>query len=134
MLYPSKTVADQVRELEQMETAAFLANDFVTLNKIWHPRFTVNTPINRILKTADIQGAMQAGLIKYALLERHIEEILVHAHVVITLGFEVTLPIENAPMAGQKVIRRFTNIWVEENSGWRMFSRHASNIDQEYNG
>ena len=71
---------------------------------------------------------MKAGLIKYSLLERNIEEILVHDNVVVTLGNEVTVPIDNAPMAGQKTIRRYTNIWVSENNEWKLFSRHASNI------
>jgi hypothetical protein len=125
------TAADQVRHLEKRETTAFLANDYETLDKLWHPEFTVNTPLNRILKTADIQGAMKAGLIKYSLLERNIEEILVHEGAVITLGNEVTIPAENAPMAGQRITRRFTNIWVKQNDEWRMLSRHASNICAE---
>lgn len=125
------TAADQIRKLEKAETVAFLNNDFEALNKIWHPEFMVNTPLNRILKTADIQGAMRAGLIKYSLLERNIEEVMVHNNVVITLGNEVTIPIDKAPLAGQKVTRRYTNIWVKENHEWRMFSRHASNICDE---
>ena len=122
------TVADQISKLEKAETVAFINNDFETLNKIWHPKFMVNTPLNRILKAADIQGAMKAGLIKYSLLERNIEEIMIHDNVVIILGSEVTIPIDKAPMAGQKVTRRCTNIWVKENNEWRMFLRHASNI------
>ncbi|MEJ7683362.1 MAG: nuclear transport factor 2 family protein [Segetibacter sp.] len=126
------TAADQIRNLEKAETVAFLANDFEALNKIWHPEFTVNTPLNRIMKTADIQGAMKAGLIKYSLFERNIEEIMIHDNVVITLGNEVTIPIDKAPMAGQRVTRRCTNIWIKENNEWRMYSRHASNIcDQD---
>jgi hypothetical protein len=127
----TNTTADQVRTLEKAETVAFLANNYEALNKIWHPEFTVNTPLNRILKTADIQGAMKAGLIKYSLLERNIEEIMVHDNVVITLGNEVTIPIDKAPMAGQKVTRRFTNTWVKERNEWRMFARHASTICDE---
>jgi Domain of unknown function (DUF4440) len=122
------TVSDTIRQLEKAETVAMLNDDYSTLDNIWHPEFTVNTPLNRILKTADIQGAMKAGLIKYSLLERNIEEILVHDNVVVTLGNEVTVPIDNAPMAGQKTIRRYTNIWVSENNEWKLFSRHASNI------
>jgi hypothetical protein len=127
----NSTAAEQIRQLEKMETTAFLANDYETLNKMWHPAFTVNTPLNRILKMADILGAMKAGLIKYSLLERNIEEILTGEHVVVTLGNEVTLPVESAPMAGHRVTRRFTNIWIKENNEWRMFSRHASNIGDE---
>ncbi len=121
-------ISDQIRKLEKAETVAFLNNDYDALNKIWHPEFMVNTPLNRILKTKDIQGAMKAGLIKYSLLERNIEEIMIHDNVVITLGNEVTVPIGSAPMAGQKVTRRYTNIWLRENNEWKMFSRHASNI------
>ncbi len=127
----TNSVTDRIRNLEKMETTAFLANEYEALTKIWHPQFTVNTPINRILKTADIQGAMKAGLISYSLLERHVEEILVHEGVVVTLGHEITIPAGNAPMAGRRVTRRFTNIWVNENNEWRMFSRHASNIYEE---
>jgi hypothetical protein len=122
------TVSDTIRQWEKAETVAMLNDDYSTLDNIWHPEFTVNTPLNRILKTADIQGAMKAGLIKYSLLERNIEEILIHDNVVVTLGNEVTVPIDNAPMAGQKTIRRYTNIWVRENNEWKLFSRHASNI------
>ncbi len=122
------TVADTIRQMEKAETVAMLNDDYSALDNIWHPEFTVNTPLNRILKTADIQGAMKAGLIKYSLLERNIEEILIHDNVVVTLGNEVTVPIDNAPMAGQKTIRRYTNIWVRENNEWKLFSRHASNI------
>jgi hypothetical protein len=127
----STSVTDQIRKLEKAETVAFLQDDFATLNKIWHPQFTVNTPLNRILKLSDIQEAMKAGLIKYSFLERNIEEIMVHADVVISLGNEVTIPVDKAPMAGQKVTRRYTNIWVKENNEWRMLSRHASNICDE---
>jgi hypothetical protein len=74
---------------------------------------------------------MRAGLIRYSRLERNVEELMVHEHVVVTLGHEVTMPVEGAPMAGQQVVRRFTNVWVRENDQWRMFSRHASNTGNE---
>ena len=121
-------VADQIRKLEKAETVAFLNDDYAALNKIWHPQFTVNTPLNRILKIADIQKAMKAGLIKYSLLERNIEEIMIHGDVVISLGNEVTIPNDQAPMAGQKVTRRYINIWVKKIMNGECIQRHASNI------
>jgi hypothetical protein len=56
---------------------------------------------------------MKAGLIKYSLLERNIEEILIHDNVVVTLGNEVTVPTDNAD-GRAKTIRRYTNIWVRK--------------------
>ena len=119
-----------IRDLEKAETVAFLNEDFVGLNAIWHPAFSVNTPLNRILNAAEIQGAMRAGYIRYSFLERVIEQVMIHESVVVTLGHEIMTPIDNAPMAGQKITRRCTNIWVPEGNTWRMFSRHASNITE----
>jgi len=124
-------VEQTIKDLEKAETEAFLNEDYEGLNRIWHSEFSVNTPLNIILKTADIQGAMKAGLIRYSLLERHIEQIMLHDHVVVTLGHELTIPIDDAPMAGKKVTRRFTNIWVKEGDRWQMLSRHASNSSGE---
>ena len=126
----TQTLEQTIRDLEKAETVAFLAEDFDSLNSIWHLDFAVNTPLNIILKTADIQGAMRAGLIRYSYLERVIEQVMIHTGVVVTLGHEVAIPIDNAPMAGQKITRRCTNIWVPEDNTWRMFSRHASNITE----
>lgn len=125
------TVAEQIRQLEKAETVAFLKNDFETLDRIWHSRFKVNSPINRIVETSEVQGAMRAGSISYSLLERHIEDLLVQDNIVISLGYEVTMPTGQAPMAGQKVTRRYTNVWVKENEAWRMLARHASNIVED---
>lgn len=121
-------VEQTIRDLEKAETVAFLAEDYEGLNRIWHPEFSVNTPLNVIMKTADIQGAMKAGFIRYSFLERNIEQIMLHGQVVVTLGNEVTMPVAGAPMAGQKTTRRYTNIWAQEGQQWRMFSRHASTI------
>jgi hypothetical protein len=57
-------VEQTIKDLEKAETEAFLNEDYEGLNRIWHSEFSVNTPLNIILKTADIQGAMKAGLIR----------------------------------------------------------------------
>ncbi len=126
----TQTLEQTIRDLEKAETVAFLNEDFDGLNAIWHPDFSVNTPLNRILNAAETQGAMRAGFIRYSFLERVIEQVMIHSGVVVTLGHEVAIPIDNAPMAGQKITRRCTNIWVSEGNTWRMFSRHASNITE----
>lgn len=76
----------------------------------------------------ELKAAMQAGYIRYSSAERIIEQVMIHDGVVVTLGHKVVIPIDNAPMAGQTITRRCTNIWVREGDMWRMFSRHCSNI------
>jgi hypothetical protein len=35
-------------------------------------------------------------------------------------------PIENAPLAGKTVDRRYTNVWRREGGAWRLFARQAT--------
>jgi ketosteroid isomerase-like protein len=42
------------------------------------------------------------------------------------MGAETVRPIGEAPLAGQTVERRLTNIWKKEAGTWRMIARHAN--------
>jgi hypothetical protein len=44
------------------------------------------------------------------------------------MGAETVRPIGKAPLAGQTVKRRFTNIWSREGGTWRLIARHANVI------
>ncbi|HZF26258.1 MAG TPA: hypothetical protein VEZ88_08340 [Steroidobacteraceae bacterium] len=37
-------------------------------------------------------------------------------------------PVGDAPMTGQTVHHRFTNIWKKESGTWRLLARHANNV------
>ena len=124
----TQTLEQTIRDLEKAEISAFLKEDFDTLDAIWHPDFLANAPMNRIINVTELKGAMRAGYIRYSAAERVIEQVMIHEGVVVTLGHEVVTPIDHAPMAGQTITRRCTNIWVPDGDTWRMFSRHCSNI------
>jgi ketosteroid isomerase-like protein len=68
------------------------------------------------------------GVINFSSFERAIEFIRVDGDLGIIMGVETIRPVGDAPMAGQTVRRRFTNIWRKEAGTWRLFVRHANVI------
>ena len=64
----------------------------------------------------------QGGIINFSSFERTIKFMR------IAEDFDTLKPIGNAPLAGQTVRRRFTNIWKKEGDTWRLWARHANVI------
>lgn len=120
---------DQIKLLENEEITAVLKHDYPTLEKIWAEDFMVNNPYNMvILGRAAVIDRMKEGIINYSGFEREIEKMMDLGNTVIVMGLETVLPKEGAPMAGQKVQRRYTNIWILEDGKWRIKARHANVI------
>jgi hypothetical protein len=44
----------------------------------------------------------------------------------LVMGGETVKRIENAPLAGKTVDRRYTNVWRREGGAWRLFARQAT--------
>lgn len=118
-----------IRSLEKRERRAVLEQDFGELERLWSPEYMVNSPMNRIAPDrATVLEIFRQGLARYSSFERGIEEIRFRGDIAIVMGSETVEPIGNAPLAGQRVERRFTNIWEREGDTWRMIARHANNV------
>jgi len=121
----------EIRKLDSAEADAVLRSDLTALDKIWAEDFTVNSPRNEIAKgRAEVVKLVRAGIIKYSSFVREIETIMFHGNTVIVMGLETVKPIGNAPLAGQTVRRRFTNIWMKKKGKWLLTARHANVICQ----
>ena len=125
----AKDVKEVIQSLERRVVRAILDNDSAILKKLWAPEFMVNTPRNDIAKsrTAVLFNQRQ-GLINYSLFERVIEEMQINGNIVITMGYENFVSRTDIPgaKAGEKMLRRFTNVWKEKNGNWIQIARHAS--------
>lgn len=121
---------ETVRSLDDLERIAALKRDIPALERLWSEQFTVNAPNNRIVigKRAVLDTFVHAGVINFSSFERKIEFIRVDGDLAIIMGAETVRPIGDAPMAGQTVHRRFTNIWKKGDGTWRLFARHANMI------
>jgi ketosteroid isomerase-like protein len=120
---------ETVRSLDEQERAAVLNRDDALLERLWSDRLTVNAPSNQVvLGKSAVLELVQRGVIHYSSFERRIEFIRVDGDLGIIMGAETAEPIGDAPLAGQTVQRRFTNIWKKEAGTWRMIARHANVI------
>jgi ketosteroid isomerase-like protein len=120
---------DVIRLLEEQERQAVLKQDLAALERLWSEEFIVNNPQNQISTSrGDVLALVKRGLIRYAAFERRIESIRFNADLAIVMGAETVEPVGDAPRAGGRVERRFTNIWRKQNAAWHMIARHANVI------
>ena len=118
-----------IRQLDDQERRAALSQDYAALERLWSEDFLVNAPSNQImLNRSAVLDWFRKGMTARSSYERSIEHIRVDGDIAIVMGEETLKPIGNAPMAGQTVHRRFTNIWKKEGGTWRLWARHANVI------
>lgn len=128
------TDEEDVRARDDQERIAALKRDIPALEQLWSDDFTVNAPNNRVAvgKKAVMDTFIHSGIINFSSFERDIEFIKVDGDFGIIMGSETLVPVSSAPSAGltagQKITRRFTNIWKKESGVWRLYWRHANVI------
>lgn len=120
---------DTLRSLDEQVRVAVLKRDSPALERLWSDHFTVTAPNNQVVKgKRAVLALVQQGLIHYSSFERTIEFIRVDGDIGIIMGAETVQPIGQAPLAGQTVRRRYTNVWKKEAGAWRTIARHANVI------
>jgi hypothetical protein len=98
---------------------------------MWSDKMMVNSPLGRVsANRSETLKLMQAGVIRYTVFERSIENLRVDKDLAIVMGAELVVPDGTAPGAGQQIKRRFTDIWQRDGSTWRMVARHANNVSE----
>ena len=126
---PASADEATVRALDDQERAAVLNQDFPALERLWSDQLLVNAPSNQVTRgKRAVLDLVRRGLIRYSLFERRVEFVRVDGDLAFVMGAETVRPIGEAPMAGQTVQRRFTNIWRKEGGTWHLIARHANVI------
>jgi ketosteroid isomerase-like protein len=121
---PSQDVT--VRALDEHEFRAVMGGDLATLRDLWADDFVVTPPDNVPKDKATVLGLIESGRIAYSETERVVEQVIVRDGVVVTVGREVVVPSGDRPDAGQRLVRRYTHVWVRADSVWRLVARHAN--------
>jgi ketosteroid isomerase-like protein len=126
---PDSAVEATVRALDDQERLAALNQDFAALERLWSEHFIVNAPSNQILPNRSaVLDYFRKGMTTRSSFERSIEQVRVDGDIAIVMGAETLKPTGKAPLAGQTVHRRFTNVWKKEGDTWRLWARHANVI------
>ena len=74
----------------------------------------------------------ETGGISYAHVEQNIEYAGSHgSDLVVLMGEEIVVPGEGMADAGQRIRRRFTDVFRKENGEWRHDLRHAHVVSAE---
>lgn len=121
----------EIRKLNLAGAEAVLRSDLVVLDTLWAEDLTVNSPGNQIVKGKKaVFELIRSGVIKYSSFVPEIESVLFHKDTAIVMGLETVKPIGNAPLAGQTVRRRYTNVWMKKKGKWLLAARHANVICQ----
>jgi ketosteroid isomerase-like protein len=107
---------------------AIESSDFGALQKLWSPKFVVNSPANRVIGRDEVFAAIKRGELKYSDLKTTVERMDVSENIAIVMGQESYRP-NLGPEKGKLLNRRFTNIWQKAADGWVMIARQATVFD-----
>jgi ketosteroid isomerase-like protein len=123
----TSTKEGTIRSLEEEERMAVLNEDVAALERLWSDHFIVNNPQNQISPDRNaVLDRVKRGLIRYSQFDRRIEAIRFNEDIAIVMGSESVVPKGDAANPPQAVHRRFTNIWRQSGTTWRMIARHAT--------
>ena len=117
-----------IRSIENTEREALLKGDTTMLLKLLSPDVVVNNPENTIVTFEQIKERIRTGKINYSSLERIIENISLVENIAIVMGKEIVTLQEVTKNTGKTVTRRFTNIWMKTEIGWKLTARQTTII------
>ena len=118
----------EIRNLEKMEGDAFVKKDTATLFNLFSPQLVVNTPLNRVATLEDIKRLLRIGKIDLTSSGKNIEKITFINNMAVVMGQDIIKPQGAMEGAGKIVSRRYTDVWIKEESGWKLTVRQATNI------
>lgn len=94
--------------------------------------FVANTPNGGVVTGEAMLRLFSTGGIRYSHVEQHIDYAGSHGpDMVVIMGEEIVVSGGGAANAGQRVRRRFTDVFRRENGEWRHDLRHANVIAVE---
>ena len=126
--FAQENTETEIRNLEKMEGEAFVKKDTATLFNLFSPQLVVNTPLNRVATLEDIKRLLRIGKIDLTSSGKSIEKITFINNMAVVMGQDIIKPQGAMEGAGKIVTRRYTDVWIKEESGWKLTVRQATNI------
>lgn len=111
---------------------AMMAGTMSAETERYSSTFVANTPGNAVVAGDVLLELFSTGDLKYEHVEQHIEYAGTHgSDMVVLMGEEIVVPGAGMANAGQRVHRRFTDVFRRENGEWRHDLRHANVIEAD---
>ena len=124
---PSTDWQGEILALEEQSRVAFLAADLPTLERLWSEDFVVNSPLHVINDRAAVLDLLRAGRIRHTVYDVEIERVVRSGDVVVVMGRDAV----DGPPHGERMQRRFTNVWQRRDGTWRTIARHAQLVARQ---
>lgn len=106
---------------------AMMAGTMSAETERYSTTFVANTPNGGVVTGEAMLRLFSTGGIRYTHVEQRIDYAGSHGpDMVILMGEEIVVPGEGMANAGQRVRRRFTDVFRRENGEWRHDLRHAN--------
>lgn len=123
----------EVLELRRHGIAAITSPSGATAeSERYSSTFVANTPGNTVVSGKQMLERFASGSLSYAAVEQRIDYAGAHGpDIVVLMGEEVVVPGPGAANAGQRIHRRFTDVFRKENGEWRHDLRHANVVSVE---
>lgn len=120
-----------IRRLEDEHRQAFLTKDTATLYNLFSKDFIVHAPTNKITTLQELKVLIRTGKVDMEKFERVTEKVTFINNIAIAMGNETLKPTGGMPNAGKTVKRRYTNIWMQNKTGWELVARQSTIISVE---
>ena len=128
-IHDQAALETEIRTLDMAHAQAILQGDAEALDRLMDDDVTVNHPTGRIVKEKkELLELINQGVIRYTAFERNPERFLFFPEMVVVMEGEIVVPAPGAPNAGQRLQRRYTNVWMKRDGKWRLTVRHANNV------
>ncbi len=123
-------IIQQVKQLEEKQVQAILKSDIDVLKSIWSEDFHVNNPFNIVINKEQVIQNIKSTLIEYSQYKQEPEYYGVFDDVVIVMGKETAIPIGDNPKKGEKLTRRYTDVYKLIDGEWKEIARHANVVEE----
>ena len=126
----NQAIETEIRSLEQREVQAVLTKDTMALKNLWDKEYIVHNPEGKIVPARSNSVDRPVLQTQRTSFTREVQKININGDVVISMGKEIVVPMDETGKPGQTVERRYTNIWMKKDGSWRLISRHANRVCQ----
>jgi ketosteroid isomerase-like protein len=122
-------VVRAVLALDDLLRDALANRDFATIERLYAPNFTLNSPAGRVQTRQEIIDVLSTTTGRQMEVERSVEAAYAVGDVVVIMGVE-SLVWEGTgrEIDGQRTTRRFTNVWCNTDGVWQHIARQATTV------
>jgi len=131
---PQRQDEASLRAADEAQLNAARDRDADALERMMHPAFTVNSPEGEVWPRAKVLALWRNRGIGHEHFERVAESVTLVKNIGIVEGREIVQPSPDSLAGqrrhdgGQRVMRRFTNVWLWDGGRWWFLARHANEM------